>query len=124
MIAASTQSRIHLKSHECLLYEKQRVADLCLTICFPHSSLLSSLDYMYLLIDPDPFRFHVHKEFEANCGMRGDLYGKLLNHLHLTCLSAWLFRNFNPIYLLILSYNGIDIVGHMKLLNGQSPTST
>ncbi|KAF2617424.1 hypothetical protein F2Q68_00040441 [Brassica cretica] len=46
------------------------------------------------------FMFHVHEDFEAKCGLRGDLYGHSI--------------------LINLPTNAVDVVGHMKLLNGQS----
>ncbi|CAH8392532.1 unnamed protein product [Eruca vesicaria subsp. sativa] len=46
-----------------------------------HSSLLCNLDHMCLLIDHDRFRFHVHEKSEANCGMRGDLFGWVLTQI-------------------------------------------
>ncbi|KAF8103627.1 hypothetical protein N665_0187s0028 [Sinapis alba] len=69
--------------------EIYRVADQSLTISFSNGSVLSPLD-----VDEgsgsfpaDRFRFHTHDDFQANCGLRSDLY---------------------------------DIVGHLRLVNGQS----
>lgn len=45
------------------------------TICFNYSSVLSGVDHMCLPMYDDQFRFHVHEDFESNCGLRGDLYG-------------------------------------------------
>lgn len=48
-------------------------------------------------IDADRFMFHVHEDFEAKCGLRGDLYGQLfkfLHHLQLNCLSVYWFIPF------------------------------
>ncbi|WZY87835.1 hypothetical protein YC2023_044570 [Brassica napus] len=41
----------------------------------PDSSVLSGVDHMCLPMYDDQFRFHVHEDFESNCGLRGDLYG-------------------------------------------------
>ncbi|KAF2546065.1 hypothetical protein F2Q70_00023041 [Brassica cretica] len=38
-------------------------------------SVLSGVDHMCLPMYDDQFRFHVHEDFESNCGLRGDLYG-------------------------------------------------
>ncbi|KAL0898572.1 hypothetical protein Bca101_082533 [Brassica carinata] len=69
--------------------EVYRVADHSVTISFSYKSVMSVLtDNPLPIINEDRFRFHSHKEFEANCDLKGDLY---------------------------------DVVGHMKLVDGQTP---
>ncbi|KAF8106018.1 hypothetical protein N665_0148s0006 [Sinapis alba] len=71
--------------------EIYRVADPSLTISFSNNSVLSPLDvdndYGTGSFPADRFRFHSHGDFEANVGLRGDLY---------------------------------DVVGHLRLVNGQA----
>ncbi|XP_013584483.1 PREDICTED: uncharacterized protein LOC106342155 isoform X2 [Brassica oleracea var. oleracea] len=68
--------------------EIYRVADQSLTVSFSNGSVLSPLDDIPVSVSfpPDGFRFHTHDEFQALCGLRGDLY---------------------------------DVVGHLRLVNGQ-----
>ena len=47
-----------------------------LTVSFSYKHALSVLDDNPLLIDEDRFWFHSHEDFEANCDLKGDLYGK------------------------------------------------
>lgn len=60
-----------------------------LTVSFSNGSVLAPLDNIPASVSfpTDRFRFHTHEEFQANGGLRGDLY---------------------------------DIVGHLRLVNGQS----
>ncbi|KAF8068495.1 hypothetical protein N665_1148s0012 [Sinapis alba] len=67
--------------------EIYRVADQNFTVSFSNGSVLSPLDDVRLSIPADRFRFHTYEDFEANRGLRGDLY---------------------------------DVVGHLRLVNGQS----
>ncbi|KAG5398258.1 hypothetical protein IGI04_020072 [Brassica rapa subsp. trilocularis] len=69
--------------------EIYRVADQSLTVSFSNGSVLSPLDDIPVSVSfpPDRFRFHTHEDFQANRGLRGDLY---------------------------------DVVGHLRLVNGQS----
>ncbi|CAN6821850.1 unnamed protein product [Brassica oleracea] len=71
--------------------EIYRVADQSLTISFSNGSVLAPLDDdeipVYVSFPADRFRFHTHEDFQANRGLRGDLY---------------------------------DVVGHLRLVNGQS----
>ncbi|KAF8101846.1 hypothetical protein N665_0201s0159 [Sinapis alba] len=68
-----------------------RVADQSLTISFSNGSVLSPLNDTDVPVSDsfpaDRFRFHTHSDFQANSGLRGDLY---------------------------------DVVGHLRLVNGQS----
>ncbi|KAF8077403.1 hypothetical protein N665_1040s0007 [Sinapis alba] len=68
-----------------------RVADPSLTISFSNDSVLSSLDGNNDSgtgsFPADRFHFHLHADFEAHVGLRGDLY---------------------------------DVVGHLRLVNGQA----
>uniref|UniRef100_A0A0D3BJG9 DUF223 domain-containing protein n=1 Tax=Brassica oleracea var. oleracea TaxID=109376 RepID=A0A0D3BJG9_BRAOL len=57
--------------------EIYRVSDLRVTICFSNSSVLFHLDHICTPKNAGRFRFHLHEGYEANCGLRGDLYGKL-----------------------------------------------
>ncbi|CAN6994359.1 unnamed protein product [Brassica oleracea var. botrytis] len=69
------------------------------------------------------FRFHSYEEFQANCDLKGDIYGirtyysRLLDFIDLLSTLNYLF---GVILLTLLMNNGIDVVGHMKLVNGQS----
>ncbi|CAN7000408.1 unnamed protein product [Brassica rapa subsp. trilocularis] len=69
--------------------EIYRAADQSLTVSFSNGSVLSPLDDIPVSVSfpPDRFRFHTHEDFQANRGLRGDLY---------------------------------DVVGHLRLVNGQS----
>ncbi|KAH0852529.1 hypothetical protein HID58_093912, partial [Brassica napus] len=71
--------------------EIYRVADQSLTISFSNGSVLAPLDDddipVSVSFPADRFRFHTHDDFQANRGLRGDLY---------------------------------DVVGHLRLVNGQS----
>lgn len=60
--------------------EVYRVADHSVTVSISYKSVLSVLaDNPFPIINEDRFRFHSHKEFEVNCDLKGDLYGKLSN---------------------------------------------
>ncbi|XP_048634116.1 uncharacterized protein LOC125608191 [Brassica napus] len=71
--------------------EIYRVVDQSLTISFSNGSVLAPLDDddipVSVSFPADRFRFHTHDDFQANRGLRGDLY---------------------------------DVVGHLRLVNGQS----
>ncbi|KAL0855660.1 hypothetical protein Bca101_060813 [Brassica carinata] len=69
--------------------EIYRVADQSLTVSFSNGSVLAPLDDIPASVSfpTDRFRFHTHEDFQANSGLRGDLY---------------------------------DVVGHLRLVNGQS----
>uniref|UniRef100_A0A0D3BRL9 DUF223 domain-containing protein n=1 Tax=Brassica oleracea var. oleracea TaxID=109376 RepID=A0A0D3BRL9_BRAOL len=71
-----------------------RVADHTVTVSFSWNSELMVLLYCPTHFDADSFRFHSYEEFQANCNLKGDLYGKLCDSQH--------------------------VVGNMKLVNGQS----
>ncbi|XP_013607784.1 PREDICTED: uncharacterized protein LOC106314461 [Brassica oleracea var. oleracea] len=87
-----------------------RVADHTATVSFSWNSELSVLQDCPTPFDEDSFRFHLYEEFQANCDLKGYLYGfhEILNYL------------FGVMLLTLLMNNGIDVVGHMKLVNGQS----
>ena len=70
-----------------------RVADHIATVSFTWNSEMSVLHEVPISFDEDRFRFHSYEDFEANCDLKGDLYGKLpnfKNHLSITlvCLPA------------------------------------
>ncbi|CAG7883092.1 unnamed protein product [Brassica rapa] len=75
-----------------------RVSDHAVTVSFSWNSELSVLEDSPILFDEDRFRFHSFEEFQASCDRKGDLYVFLLTRL---------------------MNNGIDVVGHMKVVNGQ-----
>ncbi|CAN6905891.1 unnamed protein product [Brassica oleracea] len=54
-----------------------RVADPDVTITFSWNSVLSVLKDSSIRFSEDRFRFHGYEQFEAACGLRGDLYGKI-----------------------------------------------
>ncbi|KAF2533557.1 hypothetical protein F2Q70_00033024 [Brassica cretica] len=56
-----------------------RVADHVATVSFTWNSELIVLHDIPIHFDEDCFRFHSYEDFEANCDLRGDLYGKLFN---------------------------------------------
>ena len=56
-----------------------RVADHTATVSFSWNSELSVLQDCPTHFDEDRFRFHSYEEFQANCDLKGDLYGKLCN---------------------------------------------
>ncbi|CAN6814890.1 unnamed protein product [Brassica oleracea] len=74
-----------------------RVADHTVTVSFSWNSELTVLLDCPTHFDADSFRFHSYEEFQANCDLKGDLYD---------------ICNYCDVYL--------DVVGHMKLVNGQS----
>ncbi|KAG2316076.1 hypothetical protein Bca52824_019198 [Brassica carinata] len=59
--------------------EIYRVADQSLTVSFSNGSVLAPLDDIPASVSfpTDRFRFHTHEDFQANSGLRGDLYGDL-----------------------------------------------
>lgn len=56
-----------------------QVSDHAVTVSFSWNSELSVLEDSTTPFDEDSFRFHSYAEFEANCDLKGDLYGKLSN---------------------------------------------
>ncbi|KAH0939118.1 hypothetical protein HID58_006579 [Brassica napus] len=58
-----------------------RVADHTVTVSFSWNSELAVLRDCHIPFDEDSFRFHSYEEFQANCDLKGDLYGKLCNSL-------------------------------------------
>ncbi|KAF3528651.1 hypothetical protein DY000_02041685 [Brassica cretica] len=52
-----------------------RVADHVATVSFTWNSKLTVLHDIPIQFNEDHFRFHSYEDFEANCGLRGDLYG-------------------------------------------------
>ncbi|KAH0870176.1 hypothetical protein HID58_077198 [Brassica napus] len=79
-----------------------RVADHVATVSFAWNSEMSVLHEIPISFDEDRFRFHSHADFEANCDLKGDLYGKHIS-----------FRNH-------LSVSLLYVIGHMKLVDGQT----
>ncbi|CAN7015729.1 unnamed protein product [Brassica rapa subsp. trilocularis] len=71
-----------------------RVSDRTATVSFSWNSELSVLQGCHTPFDEDSFRFHSYEEFQAKCDLKGDLYDNLY------------------------------VVGHMKLVNGQSIIET
>uniref|UniRef100_A0A0D3D6Z7 Replication factor A C-terminal domain-containing protein n=1 Tax=Brassica oleracea var. oleracea TaxID=109376 RepID=A0A0D3D6Z7_BRAOL len=68
---------------------------------------------------------HAVTDFQANCDCKGDLYGNLCyppHHLFVALLDVITY--FLLFLLTHLMNNGIDVVGHMKLVNGQSIIET
>ncbi|CDY41395.1 BnaCnng10310D [Brassica napus] len=66
-----------------------RVADHVATVSFAWNSEMSVLHEIPISFDEDRFRFHSHADFEANCDLKGDLYGKHIsfrNHLSVSLL--------------------------------------
>ncbi|KAL0801547.1 hypothetical protein Bca101_056723 [Brassica carinata] len=51
-----------------------RVADHNVTVSFSWNTVLTPLQNILVPFPEDQFRFHDHEEFEANCGLKGDLY--------------------------------------------------
>ncbi|WZZ24156.1 hypothetical protein YC2023_007557 [Brassica napus] len=56
-----------------------RVADRTVTVSFSWNSELTVLLNCPTHFDVDSFRFHSYEEFQANCDLKGDLYGKLFD---------------------------------------------
>ena len=54
-----------------------QVADPDVTIAFSWNSVLSVLTDSSIRFPEDRFRFHGYEEFEAVCGLKGDLFGKI-----------------------------------------------
>ncbi|KAH0880441.1 hypothetical protein HID58_067835 [Brassica napus] len=85
-----------------------RVADHTVTVSFSWNSELTVLLDCPTHFDADSFRFHSYEEFQANCDLKGDLYSKLCDSQRYFLVEC----NYCDVYL--------DVVGHMKLVNGQS----
>ncbi|KAF3573844.1 hypothetical protein F2Q69_00062432 [Brassica cretica] len=68
--------------------EIYRVADQSLKVSFSNGSILSPFDDIPVSVSfpPDRFRFHTHEDFQANRGLRGDLYGNL-SELKKSCVA-------------------------------------
>nr|VDD05096.1 unnamed protein product [Brassica rapa] len=88
-----------------------RVSDHAVTVSFSWNSELSVLEDSPTPFDEDRFRFHSFEDFQASCDRKGDLY-VLSGHeiVECYCVVFLLTRSMN---------NGIDVVGHMKVVNGQ-----
>uniref|UniRef100_M4D1D6 DUF223 domain-containing protein n=2 Tax=Brassica campestris TaxID=3711 RepID=M4D1D6_BRACM len=87
-----------------------RVSDHAVTVSFSWNSELSVLEDSPTPFDEDRFRFHSFEEFQAGCDRKGDLV--LSGHEIVECYCV--------VFLLTrLMNNGIDVVGHMKVVNGQ-----
>ena len=56
-----------------------RVADHIAIVSFTWNSELSVLLDIPIPFDEDRFRFNSYEDFEANCDLKGDLYGKHTN---------------------------------------------
>ncbi|CDY69220.1 BnaAnng29700D [Brassica napus] len=85
-----------------------RVADHTVSVSFSWNSELKVLLNCPTHFDADSFRFHSYEEFQANCDLKGDLYGKLFDsQLDLKLVESMFCFD-------------IHVVGHMKLVNGQS----
>ncbi|WZZ88018.1 hypothetical protein YC2023_116597 [Brassica napus] len=66
-----------------------RVTDHIATVSFTWNSEMSVLLDIPIPFDEDCFRFHSYEDFEANCDLKGDLYGKhtnFTNHNSVTLL--------------------------------------
>ncbi|KAH0915471.1 hypothetical protein HID58_029917 [Brassica napus] len=88
-----------------------RVSDHAVTVSFSWNSELSVLEDSPTPFDEDRFRFHSFEDFQASCDRKGDLY-VLSGHEIVECYCV--------VFLLTrLMNNGIDVVGHMKVVNGQ-----
>ncbi|CAN7132939.1 unnamed protein product [Brassica rapa subsp. narinosa] len=88
-----------------------RVSDHAVTVSFSWNSELSVLEDSPTRFDEDRFRFHSFEDFQASCDRKGDLY-VLSGHEIVECYCV--------VFLLTrLMNNGIDVVGHMKVVNGQ-----
>ncbi|KAH0868537.1 hypothetical protein HID58_075559 [Brassica napus] len=102
-----------------------RVFDHAVTVSLSWNSELSVLEDSPTPFDEDRFRFHSFEDFQANCDRKGDLYGNLCyppHHLFVAVLDVITY--FLLFLLTHLMNNGIDVVGHMKLVNGQSIIET
>ncbi|KAG2289068.1 hypothetical protein Bca52824_048672 [Brassica carinata] len=58
------------------------VADHTATVSFSWNSELSVLQDSPTPFDENSFRFHSYEDFQANCDLKGDFYGKLCNSPH------------------------------------------
>ncbi|CAF1987309.1 unnamed protein product [Brassica oleracea] len=98
-----------------------RVFDHAVTVSLSWNSELSVLEDNPTPFDEDRFRFHSFEDFQANCDRKGDLYVLCVSVLCGHEIVDYLFLLF---LLTHLMNNGIDVVGHMKLVNGQSIIET
>ncbi|KAG2299125.1 hypothetical protein Bca52824_035597 [Brassica carinata] len=81
-IFAKNEERINLQTQQLLGSSNKsvyRVSAHAVTVSFSWNSELSVLLDSTTPFDEDRFRFHSYEEFEANCDLKGDLYGKLSN---------------------------------------------
>ncbi|CAN7132941.1 unnamed protein product [Brassica rapa subsp. narinosa] len=97
-----------------------RVSDHAVTVSFSWNSELSVLEDSPTPFDEDRFRFHSFEDFQASCDRKGDLYG-CLSSMCVSVLSGHeIVECYCVVFLLTrLMNNGIDVVGHMKVVNGQ-----
>lgn len=56
-----------------------RFADYSVTVSFSWNSFMSVLEDSPTPFDEDWFRFHSYQDFEANCDLKSDIYGKVPN---------------------------------------------
>ena len=59
-----------------------RVSEHAVTVSLSWNSELSVLEDITTPFYEDRFRFHSYEVFEANCDLKGDLYGKLCSLPH------------------------------------------
>uniref|UniRef100_M4DDF3 Replication protein A 70 kDa DNA-binding subunit B/D first OB fold domain-containing protein n=1 Tax=Brassica campestris TaxID=3711 RepID=M4DDF3_BRACM len=114
-----------------------RVSDHAVTASFSWNSELSVLEDSPIHFDEDRFRFHSFEDFQASCDRKGDLYvPPLLMKTDSDFIPLRIFKltaiaketstiTYFVLFLLThLMNKGIDVVGHMKLVNGQSLIGT
>ncbi|CDY57777.1 BnaCnng32410D [Brassica napus] len=82
-----------------------RVAAHSVTISFSHNSELAPLENSPVDFEEDRFWFHSYEDFEAGCDMKGDIF-ELINYK---------ISQQHP-----ASQPVPDVIGHLKLVNGQS----
>ncbi|KAH0880297.1 hypothetical protein HID58_067691 [Brassica napus] len=125
---------IKKKNHAVTVY---RVSDHAVTVSFSWNSELSVLEDSPTPFEEDRFRFHSFEDFQASCDRKGDLYvPPLLKKTDSDFIPLRIFKlaaiaketstiTYCVLFLLTrLMNNGIDVVGHMKLVNGQSLIGT
>ncbi|KAG5407600.1 hypothetical protein IGI04_013719, partial [Brassica rapa subsp. trilocularis] len=104
-----------------------RVSDRTATVSFSWNSELSVLQGCHTPFDEDSFRFHSYEEFQAKCDLKGDLYDNLCNAPHVFLVASFSEVGLERITFLCrgLSHSlKSNVVGHMKLVNGQSIIET
>ncbi|XP_013617699.1 PREDICTED: uncharacterized protein LOC106324245 [Brassica oleracea var. oleracea] len=103
-----------------------RVADHIATVSFAWNSELSVLHDIPIPFDEDRFRMHSYEDFEANCDLKGDLYG-LVMKLYLWDQAATdfckKFKSYEntPTVVLVTAVNTKRLRGTMAL-SSMSPT--